>query len=186
MSALERQTIISFVQFMAFAGLLLFVPAWTLAYWQAWLFLTVFMAASILITTYVWRKDRALLERRLNAGPAAEKEPIQRLIQTFASISIITLFVFPAIDHRFGWSHVPVPAVIAADIVIAIGFYIVFRVFKENSFSAATIEIAPGQRAAIANRSRAARSSSSQGWRCPTRILTSCIRQSAQRAWAGK
>jgi len=145
MPSLERQTIVSFAQFIVFAALLLFLPAWTLAYWQAWLFLAVFMLSSILTTIYVWRKDPALLERRLRGGPTAEKEPIQRVIQTFASITILALFVFPAIDHRFHWSDVPVSAVLVAEVVIAFGFYLIYLVFKENSYSAATVEIAPGQ-----------------------------------------
>jgi cell division protein FtsW (lipid II flippase) len=67
----------------AFAGLLglllsmatcLFLPAWTLRYWQAWLFLAVFISSALLITLYLMKNDPKLLQARVNAGPTAEKE----------------------------------------------------------------------------------------------------------------
>ena len=100
MNGLVRRTVRSFVQFMVVMALLLFVPAWTFDYWQAWVFLIAFLVQSILITAYVARKDPKLLERRLSGGPAAEKETAQKIIQTFATITILALFVFPPLDHR--------------------------------------------------------------------------------------
>jgi hypothetical protein len=61
-------------------GLLLFIPAWTIHYWQAWAYLSIFTGTSILITLDLIRRDRALLDRRMRAGPTAEREPAQRLI----------------------------------------------------------------------------------------------------------
>ena len=54
-------------------GLLLFVPAWTVHYWQAWVYLSIFTGASILTTLYLMRHDPMLLERRMRAGPTAER-----------------------------------------------------------------------------------------------------------------
>jgi phosphoglycerate kinase len=88
-------------------ALLLFVPAWTVHYWQAWVYLSIFTGASILTTRYLVKHDPALLERRMRAGPTAEKQPAQRLIMLCASIGFIALLVVPAIDFRFGWSAVP-------------------------------------------------------------------------------
>ncbi|MDE3133741.1 MAG: isoprenylcysteine carboxylmethyltransferase family protein, partial [Acidobacteriota bacterium] len=75
--------------FIVAVGALLFVPAWTLVWWQAWLFLLVFGAAVLAITVHFLERDPALIERRLKAGPAAESEPSQRLIQTLASVAFI-------------------------------------------------------------------------------------------------
>jgi protein-S-isoprenylcysteine O-methyltransferase Ste14 len=127
-------------------GLLLFVSAGTIGYWQAWLFLAVFLGTSLLITIYLMKKNPALLERRLRGGPTAEKENTQKVIMFFNSIGFIGLLVVSALDHRFGWSAVPPYLVIAGDILILTGFYIVFLVYKENPFSSATIEIAQGQK----------------------------------------
>jgi hypothetical protein len=70
-------------------GLLLFVPAGAVRYWQAWAYLGVFFGASFLITLYLVRNDPALLERRLSGGPTAEKELVQKIIMLFASIGFI-------------------------------------------------------------------------------------------------
>jgi protein-S-isoprenylcysteine O-methyltransferase Ste14 len=122
---------------------LLFVPAWTLDYWQAWTFLAVYFAGSVAITLYLMKKDPELLERRMRGGPTAEKATTQKIIMSIASLGFIALVVVPALDHRFGWSRMPPSAALAGDVLVALGFLAVFFVFKENSFSAATIELAP-------------------------------------------
>jgi len=133
--------------FLAIAmGLLLFVPAGTARYWQAWCYLAVFLAASILITYYLIRKDPALLKRRLSGGPTAEKEQAQKVIMLFASLGFIAVLIVPALDHRFGWSAVPTYGVITGDVLVAVGFYIIFLVYKENTFTSAIIEIAQDQK----------------------------------------
>lgn len=123
-------------------GLLLFVPAGTVHYWQAWAYLLIFTGASALITLYLMRKDPALLERRMSGGPTAEKQPTQKVIMLCTSIGFIALLVVPGFDHRFGWSTVPVGGVVAGDVLVAIGFYLIFLVYRENTFTSATIEIA--------------------------------------------
>ena len=127
-------------------GLLLFVPAGTVHYWQAWAYLVVFFGASLFITLYLMKKDPALLKRRLSAGPTAEKEKTQKIIMLFASVGFIILLIVPALDHRFGWSAVPLDVVILGDIFVAVGFYIIFLVYKVNTFTSATIEIAEDQK----------------------------------------
>src|SRR5215813_143364 len=127
-------------------GLLLFVPAGTIHYWQAWVYLSIFMGASALTTLYLMRKDPALLERRMRGGPTAEKQPAQKFIMLFASIGFIALLVVPALDHRFGWSTVPLGVVVAGDVLVAIGFYLIFLVYRENPFTSATIEVAENQK----------------------------------------
>src|SRR5438128_1128716 len=103
------------------------------------------MGASLLTTLYLMKKDPALLKRRMSGGPTAEKERTQKIIMLFTSIGFIALLIVPALDHRFGWSAVPLYVVIAGDILVAVGFYIISLVFKENTFTSATIEIAEDQ-----------------------------------------
>ncbi len=139
----------------AFAGLLilflvmaplLFLTAGTIRYWQGWTYLAVFFGASFLITLYLAKNDPALLKRRLSAGPWAEKEQTQKIIMAFTSIGFIALIVTPGLDFRFGWSAVPLPIVAAGDVLVAIGYAIIFLVYKENTFTSATIEVAKDQR----------------------------------------
>jgi protein-S-isoprenylcysteine O-methyltransferase Ste14 len=127
-------------------GILLLAPAWTLDYWQAWVYLLVFAASSALITAYLWKKDPKLLERRIRAGPGAENEKKQKLIQLQASFVFIGAMILPSLDHRFSWSAIPLPIVVAGDVLVALGFLIVFLVFKENTFTAATISVVPDQK----------------------------------------
>jgi len=125
---------------------LIFAAAGTLDYWQGWVFLAVFFGAATVQGIDVLRRDPALARRRLTGGPFAEKEPAQRSIMLAISLGFIGLMVVPGLDHRFGWSSVPLFAVIAGDALIAVGFFIVVLVFRENPFTAATVAIAPDQR----------------------------------------
>jgi protein-S-isoprenylcysteine O-methyltransferase Ste14 len=146
MNDLLTRTLLRLVMLAVVMGLLLFVTAGTIQYRQAWAYLAIFMGASLLISLYLVRKDPALLERRMRGGPMAEKETTQKIIMVFASIGFIALLVVPALDDRFGWSSVPVPVEIAGDLLVAIGFYFIFLVYKENSFASATIGLAENQR----------------------------------------
>jgi protein-S-isoprenylcysteine O-methyltransferase Ste14 len=146
MRNLAGKTISGFAQLMVALGIALFGPAWTFDFLQAWVYLLIFAGSAALITVYLWQKDPKLLERRVNAGPTAEKENRQKLIQLVAAIAFIGILVVPSLDHRFGWSHVPLAIVIAGDALVVLGFLIVFFVFKENTFTAATIEVAADQR----------------------------------------
>jgi protein-S-isoprenylcysteine O-methyltransferase Ste14 len=123
-----------------------FVSAGTWRYVEGWVFLGVFVAASLAITVYLAKKDPALLQRRTQAGPIAEKERRQKIIQAVASLAFLATIVVPALDHRFGWSRVPLPAVATGDALVAVGFLIVFFVFRENTFTSAVIEVAKEQR----------------------------------------
>jgi protein-S-isoprenylcysteine O-methyltransferase Ste14 len=105
----------------AVMGLLLFVPAWTVHYWQAWAYLSIFMGAAALTTLDLLRRDPALLERRMVGGPTAEKRPAQRLIMLAVSFGFIAMLVVSALDHRFAWSPVPLGLVIAGDLLVAVG-----------------------------------------------------------------
>jgi protein-S-isoprenylcysteine O-methyltransferase Ste14 len=125
---------------------LLFIPASTLDYWQGWTFLVVYFALSVAITLYLMKKDPKLLERRMSGGPWAEKERTQKIIVVFASLGFIGLIVVPALDHRFGWSHMRPSMALAGDVLVALGWLAIFRVFKVNTFSSATIELAPDQK----------------------------------------
>lgn len=125
---------------------LLFIPAWTLDYWQAWTFLAVYFVSSLAITLYLMKKDPKLLERRMRGGPTAETATTQKIVMSIASLGFIGLIVLPALDHRFAWSHMPPYAALAGDVLVGLGFLAIFLVFKENTFTSATIELAPDQK----------------------------------------
>jgi protein-S-isoprenylcysteine O-methyltransferase Ste14 len=135
---------LSIYGFLAMAALL-FVPAGTLDYWQAYVFMVVFVGGSAAITVYLAIKDPKLLERRMNVGPTAEKEPTQKIIMVFALLGFIALLVVPALDRRFMWSSVPPRVSVIGDLLVALGFLSVYFVIRENSYAASTIQVVEGQ-----------------------------------------
>src|SRR5829696_6592667 len=122
-------------------GLLLFVPAGSIHYWQAWVYLTLFALSAGANTRYLMKRDPALLARRMRGGPFAEKEPSQRLIMFVVSLAYVAMFLVSALDHRFRWSEVPFAGTVAGDVLVVAGFSIEFLVFRENTFASATIEV---------------------------------------------
>src|SRR5579862_6260878 len=146
MKNLATRTFVSLVVLTAVMALLLFLPAGTIHYWQAWTYLFIFVAASTLTSLYLLRRDPALLMRRMKGGPLAEKQSTQKIIMFFTSVGFIALLVVPALDYRFGWSRESFAAVIAGNILVALGFYFIFLVYKENTFAAATIGVAENQK----------------------------------------
>ena len=146
MRYLNAQAWLSLVALAVVMGLLLFIPAGTIYYWQAWVCLLIFMGASLLTTLYLMKKDPALLNRRMRGGPTAEKRKTQKFIMLCTSICFIALLVVPALDHRFRWSAMPLSCVIFGDVLVAIGFYLIFFVFKENTFTSSTIEVTEDQK----------------------------------------
>jgi protein-S-isoprenylcysteine O-methyltransferase Ste14 len=129
----------------AMIALVLFGSAGTLDHPRAWGALAVFFGSSALISVWLWFRDKALLERRVKAGPGSEPDPMQNLVQALARLVFLAIFAVPGLDRRFGWSHMPLAVSIAGDVLVALGFLVVFLTFRENSFTAGTIEIADGQ-----------------------------------------
>jgi protein-S-isoprenylcysteine O-methyltransferase Ste14 len=125
---------------------LIFVPAWSIAYWQGWLYWVCAGMGILWLTLYVLRYDPALAKRRAHAGPIAEHRPQQKFIQSITSICGIATLVVSPLDHRFGWSSVSAAVSLAAAVTLAVGFAIVLVTFRENTFASSIVEIAPDQR----------------------------------------
>jgi protein-S-isoprenylcysteine O-methyltransferase Ste14 len=127
-------------------GLLVFVPVGTLAYWQGWAFIVVFSVSTNVIGIYLALKDPALLERRVKVGPAAETRPMQKVVISLTFAAFFMLLVVSALDHRFGWSHVPTWVSVLGNALVVFGLMIDFRVLRENRYGASTIEKMEGQK----------------------------------------
>jgi protein-S-isoprenylcysteine O-methyltransferase Ste14 len=127
-------------------GALLFLPAWTLNYWQAWVFIIVFMTSVTVIGVYLSLKDPALLERRKKFGPTQEQSPAQKIAISSGVLTILGVFIFCALDHRFGWSPVPAYVSLAGDVLVALGLMVNLRVFRENTYGGSTIETVADQK----------------------------------------
>ena len=144
--SLNAKAWVAVVAFAAVLGVLIFGAAGTISYWQGWAYLAVFSSASVLMTGYLMKRDPALLERRMTGGPTAEKRPAQKLIMWFASIGFIALIVVPPIGYRLHGSTLTPSVNLIGDALVAIGFYLIFLVYRENTVTSATIEVAENQR----------------------------------------
>ncbi len=127
-------------------GLALFFSAGTTNYWQPWVYLGIGAVSNVLLTVFV-TNDPILLENRTKmSGPIGEKRPIQKIIVLCTGLPAVAAFIVPGLDRRFGWSRVPSWLSIVGDLLIITGLWMVYRVFKENSFGSTTIEIVKDQK----------------------------------------
>lgn len=134
------------IQFQIVMALMLFLPAWTVRFWQAWVYWLLFSGLSTAITLHFLKHDPGLVERRLKVGPTAEREKSQKIIQMLTAILWCALLIVPGIERRFHPSRVPAALVLVGDALVAVGYYIVFLTLRENRWAAGIIEVQPGQR----------------------------------------
>jgi len=146
MSSLILKSILGLVFLLLVLSLALFISAGSLNFWQAWAYLADFAACSALITAYLIKYDQKLLSSRVKAGPVAETQKSQKIIQSLASLTFLGLFVVAGLDNRFRWSHVPPIVSLISDGFVAVGFFIVFMVFRENTYTSAVIEVSNEQK----------------------------------------
>jgi len=142
---LAIQTIASSLFGLLFFGVALFGTAGTFHYWQAWVFIGVFMLATMVPSVYLAVQNPAALQRRLNAGPTAETRPVQRIIISATAVLVVAVLVVSALDHRFGWSSVPVPVVWVGNALVVVGLVLAQFVVIQNSYASANITIEADQ-----------------------------------------
>jgi len=127
-------------------GIAVFVPAGTIDYWQGWAFIFTFTVFTNIIGIYLALKDPVLLERRIKAGPGAERRPVQKVLITLVMIGFVALIVVSALDWRFGCSHVPAWVSVLGNILVAAGLMINLWVLVVNRYGSSAIEKMEGQR----------------------------------------
>lgn len=127
---------------MAVLWLLLFAPAGTLNYWQAWLFFAMLVICSWISSIYLMRKAPAVLERRM---PAPETRRVQKTLARAALFFWFAMIVVSALDHRFGWSTVPISITAIGFVLTVIALIGMTLVFAQNSHAATTIRVEEGQ-----------------------------------------
>ena len=139
------KTLASLAALILVVGAIIFAAAGTTDYWQAWLFLACYFAASLVVSFWLARNDTALLERRMRGGPFAEGERSQKIIMAITSLGFVALLVVPGLDRRFGWSSMPGSVAILGDLLLLLGWLGILAVFRANSYAAATIQVTSGQ-----------------------------------------
>lgn len=124
-------------------GALLFLPAGSFAYMNAWLFIALLFIPMLLLGTVLLLKAPALLEKRLGAK---EKERAQRGVVAMSGLLFLAGFIVAGLDHRFGWSKMPLWVVIAASAVLLISYALYAEVMRENAYLSRTVEVQKDQR----------------------------------------
>lgn len=122
---------------------LIFIPAWTLDFWQGWLFLASLFIPLICVMFYMLMHGRKLLEKRMNIK---EKREPQAWIQTINAFLFVAMAVIAGLDHRFGWSNLNVETVVISDGLMLLGYYMFIRIMLYNEYASRTIEIQKGQK----------------------------------------
>ena len=144
--SITKQAIIGLTALAILLWIVLFVPAWTINYWQAWIFWFVFVTCIFAIRLNFIKKDLNLIASRLKIGPTAEQQSSQKITQAVISVFFILLLSFPSIDHHFHLSTVPTYLSITADGFIVLGLLVVYLVFKANSYTSVLVEVNEDQK----------------------------------------
>jgi protein-S-isoprenylcysteine O-methyltransferase Ste14 len=139
-----RKALVSGLIGLVVFGFLLFVAAGTFNYWQAWVFLVMILATWI-PSIYLLRANHTLLQRRMRGGPVAETRTVQKVVIAVWYLSMAAMFVVSALDHRFGWSPVPMAICLVGDVLVAVGLGVAMLVVSQNSYAAATVRVEAGQ-----------------------------------------
>ena len=119
-------------------GLMFFLPAGTLRYWEAWAYLAVIAVPMIIFGLYMFKHDPKFIERRMRVKEKREK---QKLIIKLGFIPFLLSFIVPGFDQRFGWSDVSMPLALAGLAMVLLGYLLTLYVFMTNSFASRIIEV---------------------------------------------
>lgn len=122
----------------------LFVAAGSLAFTGAWVHLAIQALTMSATSAYLLRDDPRLLERRLASEETGERDPVQRGVLRFMRVASLAMLVIAGIEWRIGHG-VPLPTTALGVALELLGAWIVFRVFRESTYTSSVIEIAPGQ-----------------------------------------
>jgi protein-S-isoprenylcysteine O-methyltransferase Ste14 len=126
-------------------GLMVFFPAGTFKYWQAWVFLAVVVLSTWIRSIYLLRTNPVALQRRMRGGPTAETRMAQKVIIAGFYLSLAAMVVVSALDHRFGWSPVPTAICLVGAVLVAVGLEVIALVIIQNNYAAATVQVEAGQ-----------------------------------------
>ena len=140
------EVFVGLIRKFALECVLLFAVPWTLVYWEAWAYLAVNYLTLCPIILYFLKHDPEFVRRRLKMGSESETRKSQKVVMSLLKWLYIPVLVVPALDHRLGWSNISASLVIVADVAILIGIAAQFRVFQENTFASAVIELASDQK----------------------------------------
>ena len=137
------ETIIKFVLGIIIIGSLLFLPAGTFTFWNAWLFMGLLFIPMFFVGLVLWLKNKELLKKRLNGR---EKEGTQRSVVFITLIMFVTSFVISGLDFKYNWSRLPIWLISLGSVTLLISYALYIEVMRENTYLSRTVEIQENQK----------------------------------------
>ena len=142
-SRLFTKAITRFLAGLLIVGLLLFVPAGTLAYWQAWLLTGILFVPMFIAGLVMMKKSPDLLRKRLNVK---EEQSEQKTVILLSGLMFLAAFVFAGLNFRFQWIILPDWVSFAAATVFLLAYALYAEVLRENAYLSRTIEVQENQK----------------------------------------
>ena len=143
MNDLLKQAIIKYLSGLIIVSLLLFIPASSLKYWNAWLFIAILFIPMFIAGLIMYYKNPELLKSRLNAK---EKEKDQKVVVTICALMFIIGFIIAGLNYKYNWFILPNIVIIISSIIFIISYILYAEVLKENSFLLRTVEVKDNQK----------------------------------------
>ena len=140
---LFRQALIKFAAGLLLVGVLLFIPAGSVKYWQAWLLICILFVPMFIAGLIMMQKSPELLRKRLNAR---EEEGEQKEVVLFSGLMFLAAFVLAGFNWRFGWIPLPKAVSYIAAVVFLLAYALYAQVLRENEYLSRTIEVQENQR----------------------------------------
>ncbi len=120
-----------------------FLPAGTFKYWEAWVYLGIIFICASGVILYFLRHDPGLLERRMKTREKVKK---QMMLIKVGWILFLPIYILPGFDYYYDWSYIPLWLIILSDVMVLLGYLVVIKVFRENSYASRVIETGEEQR----------------------------------------
>ena len=144
-SSLSRRFIRGFIRLQLVLAILLFLPAGSIRFWEAWLYWGLFGGSVLFISRYFLKVDPDFVERRMQIGPGAETSNTQQVVQLMSGVLACALFLAAGLEHRLRGSDLPASIVLVADGLLLFCMGITFRVFHTNRYAAGTVRVEVNQ-----------------------------------------
>lgn len=144
-SSLSQRVIRGFIRLQLILAILLFLPAGSIRFWEAWLYCGLLGGSVLFITRYFLKVDIDFVERRMQIGPDAESSNTQQVVQFMSGVLACALFLAAGFDHRLRGSNLPASVVLVADGLLVFCMVITFRVFHANRYAAGTVRVEANQ-----------------------------------------
>lgn len=139
---LLMEALIKFTCGLLLVGLLIFLPAGTLAYTYGWLLIGLLFVPMLIAGFIMWNKSPDFLKKRLNGK---EKQGKQKGVLALSGLMFVAGFVVAGLDFRFGWSNMPAWVVIMASVLFVVAYALYAEVMRENAYLSRTIQVEEGQ-----------------------------------------